>query len=330
MTKQKFDFQKIGFSTEKSDCEAAGRAIQALYAVTGKNPPKEIIWVKSPCQAVQFSQMMDGLEKKNGWGLPIKDILSTTQNKIMTRYSFGTRSVVNNTLDMVKEKIRTDLKFPPKEPINKSLYCSFNYREFHELYASLGRGKNDLKATERNFIELMAVIMANASWMVPYENKCIVSEKPVAYHVNARNEPHFENGRAIEWGDGWGLYALEGRVIPGWIITNPEKITVKLIRKEQNAETRRLMTEKMGISKYLEECKAKVIDMDSIYVFKDGDDRTMPRALMEDDEGNKYFVGTDGSTERVYYMNVDPRCLTCAEAHTSIAGFNENVIIANS
>jgi hypothetical protein len=331
---EKFDFKKMGSSLARPDCEAATKAVQALYVIVGKKQPNEIIWVKSPLQAVKFSKMMEGRETKDGWGANIKDVMFNTMSTIFRRYAPGVldRRSFNSSspLDLTKQTIRTDLKFGNKEQICGSLYASFWCDEYHELYASLGRNDRDLKSSERIFIESMSHIMQHASWIIPYQNKCILAEKPTAIHLNDNGELHYEDGHAIKWADGWGVYSLEGRLIPSWIITNPENITVKLIRKERNLEVRRLMISKMGISKYLDQCKAKVVDMDSIHVFKAGDDRTMPRALMEDDEGNRYLVGTDGSTERVYYMNVDPNCKTCSEAHSSIAGFAEINIIANS
>jgi len=57
---------------------------------------------------------------------------------------------------------------------------------------------------------------------------------------------------------------------------------------------------------------------------------SMPRALMEDKQGQRWLVGTDGSTKRVYYMRAPREANTCAEAHSALAGFDENQIIASS
>jgi hypothetical protein len=35
---------------------------------------------------------------------------------------------------------------------------------------------------------------------------------------------------------------------------------------------------------------------------------SMPRALMVDKQGQRWLVGTDGSTKRVYYMRAPRRC----------------------
>ena len=42
------------------------------------------------------------------------------------------------------------------------------------------------------------------------------------------------------------------------------------------------------------------------------------RALLVDDEGNKWLQGSDGSTGRVYTMSAKKECENCIEAHESL------------
>ena len=111
----------------------------------------------------------------------------------------------------------------------------------------------------------------------------------------------------------------------------PHEISVEKIEAEQNAEVRRIMTERFGYGRYLSETGAQVIDMDVIAVNTlDESFGSMPRALMVDKQGQRWLVGTDGSTKRVYYMRAPNEANTCAEAHSALAGFDENQIIASS
>ena len=169
-------------------------------------------------------------------------------------------------------------------------------------------------------------------WYVVDEKTAIICDRPAEVHWNDSAMLHHDTDMAVKYRDGWGLYSYGGVRIPkskSWIITDPTSITVEKIRAEENAEYRRIMQEQMGIPKYLEESGAKVIDMDMIKVVE-GKEDAMPRALMEDAEGRRFLVGTDGSTKRVYYMEVDPEANTCSEAHNSISPFDESLIEANS
>ena len=102
----------------------------------------------------------------------------------------------------------------------------------------------------RGFVNLAK----SCGWFIPYEKIAILSERPIRYSLNERGELNNEEKKAIEWSDGSGIYVLEGIVLEDWIMEHPEKITVKKIRGEGNLEIRRLMMNKMGISKYLDEC----------------------------------------------------------------------------
>ena len=91
------------------------------------------------------------------------------------------------------------------------------------------------------------------------------------------------------------------------------------------------MIERFGFARYLSESKARVIDMDMVAVSREDESLgSMPRALMEDRDGQRWLVGTDGSTRRVYYMRVPPDVRTCEQAHNAIAGMDEDDIIASS
>ena len=320
MTKTHADiWRDHGQSIERADRALAESAVHDIYDHNKLEHVKEFIWVESPYQALKLAKMMNLIEEKNGWGKPLKDKFFEMYSDVVKNFTYRE----NTVLTQVKERLSKELD----RPVEKSFYCQFDWGSFMQVDAltinpkssTTPYGRNKVKNKEyspstnvgmRGFVNLAK----SCGWFIPYEKIAILSERPIRYSLNERGELNNEEKKAIEWSDGSGIYVLEGIVLEDWIMEHPEKITVN----------------KMGISKYLDECKAKVIDMDSIYVFKAGDERTMPRALMVDDEGNKYLVGTDGSTERVYYMQVNREAKTCAEAHSFIAGFDENLIVANS
>lgn len=169
-------------------------------------------------------------------------------------------------------------------------------------------------------------------WYVVDEVTCIMVDHPEEIHWNDQRVLHNPEGMSVRFRDGWGTYTYNGVSIPkdkSHIITNPESITADMIKSEDNLEIRRVMTEIMGISKFLTETNAELVDMDMVKVWESGED-SMPRCLIKDDENRQFLVGTDGSTKRTYYMEVDPEAKTCIEAHNSIAPFDESVIIGNS
>lgn len=76
------------------------------------------------------------------------------------------------------------------------------------------------------------------------------------------DELHCDKGPAIFWPNGPNYYFLNGVQIPEKVVMAPETLTVEEIDGEQNAEARRILLEKFGWGRYLEESGAKEISRD--------------------------------------------------------------------
>lgn len=109
-----------------------------------------------------------------------------------------------------------------------------------------------------------------AAWWYPHADFLMVCEPPQQIHreltdpLRLRGEGshrlHRSDGPAISWGDGWGAYVVHGRRVPSWIIEHPERVTVAAIDSIQNAEVRRVMIERYGLARYMEDSDAQVVD----------------------------------------------------------------------
>jgi len=158
----------------------------------------------------------------------------------------------------------------------------------------------------------------------------VATDRPKAIHLDDQGQLHNENRMAIEYRDGMGLYAIHGvQPIPDWVILAPEAITADKIAVEKNMEIQRIMIERMGHDRYLIETGAAIMHTDTIPI-GGGVNGHINRALLKDKNGLQFLCGHDGSTERVYYMSVSPRAKTCGDAHESISGFKEELIVANA
>jgi hypothetical protein len=203
------------------------------------------------------------------------------------------------------------------------------------------------KAKEGLYI--MNQIANSGGWFYMMSDCFIIVDRPEYINLNDANQSHSETDYAIKYRkttqsydikdyqgvdktvtieDDFGIYVIDGHLIPldqAYIVTNPEKITTDAISQERDVEIQRFMIQQYGVSEYLTDIKAKVLDAD--YTGLDG---SSLRTLMEDNTGMKWLVGSDGSTGRVYHMSVPDEASTCSEAHQLIAGFDESRIISES
>lgn len=166
-------------------------------------------------------------------------------------------------------------------------------------------------------------IAKSAGWWWAYEGLAIISERPCELHQDETGRLHCETGKALRYCDDWGFYCWHGVTVPEKVIMHPEQITLEEINSQTNIEVKRIMIERFGIGKYLEQSKATIVDMDASPI-----PGGAPRVLMKDSNGFQYLCGTDGSTERVYFMSVPNNVTTCRQAHEAISGISEECLVA--
>jgi hypothetical protein len=126
-----------------------------------------------------------------------------------------------------------------------------------------------------------------AGWYLPHQNICWVSERHSGLHLSVDGRLHCENGRAIEYPDGWGVYVLNGVVMePRHVLTPAERLDPREIVKEPNVDVRRELIRKAGITRLLDYGKEvdrqgnyRLVDMSP--VFKGSGIRYAPYLLMD-------------------------------------------------
>jgi hypothetical protein len=110
----------------------------------------------------------------------------------------------------------------------------------------------------------------SACWWYAHRDFVLACERPTAVHLESL-EPgrprtggthrlHHTAGPALVWPDGWGLHAVHGLPVPGWIIEHPDRITVLDIERQRNAEVRRVMLDAYGWARFIAHCGAEVVD----------------------------------------------------------------------
>ena len=163
-------------------------------------------------------------------------------------------------------------------------------------------------------------LAAGGNWWWPHKEFCICTERPKAIH-RRDGRLHCDDGMAMEFRDGWGLWCIDGVLLPeklGPIIVRcPDKLTLQCIEKETNEEVRRVMIERFGWLRYLRESRATVIDR------RTNDIDATREVLCEtrvSRGSRRILVCHCPSTGRVYAMGVDQRISTCAQAQEWMNG----------
>lgn len=83
---------------------------------------------------------------------------------------------------------------------------------------------------------------------VEYDDETLtISRPPIARYHDARGRLHCENGAALRYRDGWGLFQLHGVSVPEWAVSDPrETITAERVLNLENVESRRVILDLVG------------------------------------------------------------------------------------
>lgn len=80
---------------------------------------------------------------------------------------------------------------------------------------------------------------------------CILTLNPIRRELDSDKKLHCENGKALEYSDGFGFYFIHGNKVDEKIIKHPELVTIDDIKKESRDVVRRFMVSRHGwVAKY--------------------------------------------------------------------------------
>ena len=171
----------------------------------------------------------------------------------------------------------------------------------------------------------------------PYTKICIMTERPIHVSYDEQGLLHGEGCPALEYRDGYKLFVHHNVPVPELVAMRPWEITMETIESEQNSDVQTIMqsvwchaeldstgrNKGAGGGRWLQESGAKTLHMDTYMAYRDevtGEDVSIYRALIEDKLGRKFLMCPDSSTDRIYYIQVDPESTTCEEGHMSVNG----------
>ena len=160
---------------------------------------------------------------------------------------------------------------------------------------------------------------------IVHEKFCIISDRPEILQVDEQNRPHCQNGPFCRWRDGSALYAIHGVRIPAWIVLFPERITVRAIDDETNAEIRRVLLSQFGLKRYIQESAVIIVDScDENFPLLGLQGARLLRKEQPNDEP-LLFVEVRNSTkeqdgsQKTYLLPVDPNAYDGTTQHSCLA-----------
>jgi hypothetical protein len=123
--------------------------------------------------------------------------------------------------------------------------------------------------------------------------------------------------RGLPWSLRSARVLWRGVPVPDHVAFVPECIFAAEILDEPNVELRRIMIERLGLERFVRDCRAQVIDQDQ----DAGGQRQLLRIHFDSDEDLYCVAVCCPSTGHRYVLRVPPTMRTCSQAIAWTAGF---------
>lgn len=102
---------------------------------------------------------------------------------------------------------------------------------------------------------------AAGAWILHWTDDTVYWVAKPTVHLDAARRPHHERHAALE-SDVEDLYFWHGVLVPAFVVMHPDSITLQHIDEERNAEVRRVMIQRYGQPRYLQDSGAVLVHQD--------------------------------------------------------------------
>ncbi len=209
----------IALSTERIDREKAADAVKAAYVVICKQKP-EIIFCDSPYSGLLFvidKQLKQRLntEFHNKISQPLyaelrQQLMYQLDGYVSRKMTVLDYSYLSNVEFQLEYRLRGQLKTQLQQRSNlrnpwfqpQSLTWASSWLDF---FISVLKCSCDLRRWEA-----LQSLVKYCGWILPYEYTAIVCDRPTKLSFNSEGQLHAEGEPAIQFADGYSLYAYHG------------------------------------------------------------------------------------------------------------------------
>ncbi len=285
------EYLDIAVSGKKADRERLEAAIADAYTEIGK--PKPILLIlQSPASAMMAISFMKALASKE-FGDQLRGQLG------------------DQLWGQLRGQLRGQKIFDPNYLWGSQDLYWIAWAKFAEHIGV----KLDTETSRQ--LEIMRRIGFECEWWWPYAGFCFASERPIA-RFDDRRLLHCENGPAIEYGDGYKLYAWHGVRIPEEWIEKKDVLDPATALRWENIEQRRAACEILGWERILRELNAETVN--------DSGDPEIGVLVEVDipDIGRERFLRVRCGTGRQFALPVPPDMKTAFQANAWTWGLDEH------
>ena len=259
-------WMKIVRSTERVDRDRAEKNIKAAYELMGEKEP-EVIFCDSPYAALDVVDWYDKESSLMGttMGLPPQCFYSDPL-RMNPHFDSGAITIITNLIYMrLEEMVVEDWKKGSSWKAGPLFDYGYDY-SLDPSFCGQGIDCDFALSVLEVDCDIKYKLYFNSlvnlgGWIFAQQKACIVCDRPTKMCLDDEQRPHAEGFPAIQFSDGFSVYAYHGVKIPekyGKI--HPQQWQSQWLLEEKNAELRRVLILGIGYERISQELQATILD----------------------------------------------------------------------
>jgi len=275
------DWLSYGLRCAPADREEALAGVAAAYREAKLDPPSIVVWLDSPYAGAIGSWMLTQLPqaqvgdqvwaqvgdqvRAQVWAQVGAQVGDQVGAQVGAQVRDQVRDQVGDQVrDQVRDQVWAQVWAQVGAQVRAQVGDQVGDQVRAQVRAQVGRaawGQHDywlsfydyfrratkLPACDR--LDGLIRIAQTAGWWWPFRGAVVLTERPTQLHRDPQQRLHHETGPALQYPDGWGIWAWHGVRVPQALIEGAW--STQDILREPNAEVRRCAIEKFGWDRFV-------------------------------------------------------------------------------
>lgn len=257
-------WRKIILSTEPINQQEATEAVKTAYESIGRKAAK-ILFYESPY--LSLKAICTDLKGQLGCCLGEKIMNEIDQNHLYFLAKLGRQGIWGEgdllyweIIHQIEKELNTrfDLYIPdspynirpirPESWLDSAGWFDFEISVKQETFGQTG-------------MEMGLLLFKHCGWVLPFENICLVCDRPCRLSLDEQQRLHAEGEPALQFADGYSVYSYHGVDLPEkYCKLHPNQWQAEWILSEDNVELRRVLVQGIGYERICRELQAVAVD----------------------------------------------------------------------
>jgi internalin A len=276
----------LTLSTTPIDAKKATETVKNIYVAIGHKAPQVIVCSSPAVADLNFLKQLkiDCMSQNQispkatgnlGWGKSLLKELFQSVDVGLSRMFWKAlchQIILEPDTDrtLVSELQELAINYPESRKSESRLYSNYLQpltptalvKEIHLTEFLISKLGITLDQKAQELIRCKQQLFEECGWIFPFENICLVCDRPLHIRFDSANELHAEGEPAIAFADGYSLYFHHGVKLPEkYGKVHSDLWQAQWLLSEENAELRRLLIQRIGYDRIC--CELQAVELDS-------------------------------------------------------------------